>query len=237
MEHPQSTHQTSPQERDKSAELAEGARGWHLCQLRATSSLVSFGHTPPHTGIMSPLTATLLTADQFIASGDRRHRWTELVNGEIVMTNPTIRHQRIVQFIQFAILRWLEAAPGRGDSPGQLDIKIDDETVLAPDVLWASDGRIPADGTHLDVAPELVVEVRSPSTWRYDTTVKFRKYEKAGVAEVWLVDTAAHTVLVYRRSTPSTDSFDVALELGSDEHLETALLPGLTVNIGELFNR
>jgi Uma2 family endonuclease len=96
---------------------------------------------------------------------------------------------------------------------------------------------MPADGTHLDFAPELVVEVRSPSTWRYDTTIKFRTYESAGVAEVWLVDTAANTVLVYRRSVASSPTFDVALELGVEEHLTSPLLEDFTLNIAELFNR
>jgi Uma2 family endonuclease len=185
---------------------------------------------------MSLMTA-LLTADEYIATGETRPRWTELLNGEVIMTNPTIRHQRIVQFIQFAIVRWMGISPGRGDSPGQLDVKLDDETVLAPDVLWTSAGRMPADGTHLDFAPEIVVEVRSPSTWRYDTTVKFRKYETAGVSEVWLVDTASNTVLVYRRSTVDVATFDVALEIGAGEQLTTGLLEDFSLDITELFNR
>jgi Uma2 family endonuclease len=159
---------------------------------------------------MSLMTARF-TADEYIATGDTRERWTELLNGEVVVNNPTIRHQRIVQFIQLALLRWMEGGSGRGDSPGQIDVKLDENSVHAPDVLWASEGRIPADGTHLGVAPELAVEVRSPSTWRYDTTVKFRKYEVGGVAEVWMVDTASNTVLVYRRSTPQSEVFDLAL--------------------------
>lgn len=59
---------------------------------------------------------------------------------------------------------------------------------------------MPSDGAYLDFVPDLAVEVRSPSTWRYDTTVKFRLYEVAGVGEVWLVDTASKSVLVSRRS-------------------------------------
>ncbi len=183
------------------------------------------------------MTATLLTADEYIATGDARPRRTELIDGEVVVNSPTVRHQRIVQFIQFAVLLWLQAAPGRGDSPGQLDIKFDDNSVLAPDVLWASHGRIPADGTHLDFAPELVVEVRSFSTWRYDTTVKFRKYEAAGVAEVWLVDTASHSVLVYRRSSPAHETFDVALELGAGDMLTSPLLDQFVIDVTELFDR
>jgi Uma2 family endonuclease len=154
------------------------------------------------------MTATLLTtADEYIATGETRPPRTELINGEVVMTNPTIRHQEIVQHIQFHIRLWVTSAPNRGRTTAQIDMKFDELTVLAPDAFWISDGRLPADGTHIDFVPELVIEVRSPSTWKFDTTVKFRKYEAAGAAEVWLVDTASNTVLVFRRSSMSAPTF------------------------------
>jgi Uma2 family endonuclease len=186
---------------------------------------------------MVSMTATLLTADEYIATGDTRPRWTELINGEVIVTNPTIRHQQIVYFLQFELGLWIRQGSGRGCTTAQLDMLLDDRNVLAPDAFWASEGRIPADGTHLDFVPELVIEVRSPSTWRFDTTVKFRKYEASGAAEVWLVDTASNTVLVYRRSDPASPTFDVAHELAAGETLTTLLLPEFAIDIGELFNR
>ncbi len=183
------------------------------------------------------MTASLLTADEYIGTTDSRPRWTQLINGEVVVNSPTIRHQKIVRYIEYALESWTRAQPGRGISPGQVDVKFDDATVLAPDVLWASEGRIPPDGTHLDLVPELVVEVRSPSTWRYDTTVKFRKYEVAGVAEVWMVDTSSNTVLVYRRSARTSPTFDLALELGSGDILVSPLCAELEIDISTLFDR
>ncbi len=183
------------------------------------------------------MTAMLITADEYIATGDTRPRRTELINGEVIVNNPTIRHQEIVQHIQFHLRLWVVSGELRGRTTNQLDIKLDEQNVLAPDAFWASEGRIPADGTHLDFVPELVVEVRSPSTWKFDTTIKFRKYEAAGAAEVWLVDTASNTVLVYRRSSASSPEFDVALELGAGETLITPLLPEFALDISELFNR
>jgi Uma2 family endonuclease len=185
---------------------------------------------------MSLMSATLLTADEYIATGDARPRWTELIDGEVYVNSPTIRHQRIVSHIHVELVMWTRQQAGRGQSPGQHDVKIDDSNVLAPDVLWISEGRLPADGTHLDFVPELVVEVRSPSAWRYDTTVKFRKYEAVGVAEVWMVDTASNTVLVYRRSSATSAQFDVALELGAGEQLVSPLLEGFAFDLAALFN-
>jgi Uma2 family endonuclease len=138
---------------------------------------------------------------------------------------------------EFAIESWTRAGPGRGVSPGPVDVRFDDANVLSHDVLWASDGRVPGDGTHLEIVPELVVEVRSPSTWRYDTTVKFHTYEAAGVVEVWMVDTASNTVLVYRRSSPASKTFDVAHELGAGETLTSPILPDLEIDVAEMFAR
>jgi Uma2 family endonuclease len=183
------------------------------------------------------MTASLLSADEYIATAATRPRWTELVDGEVIVNNPTIRHQDVVTHIQVELVLWIRGASGRGRSPGQIDVKLDDRTVLAPDVLWAAEGRIPDDGTHLDGPPDLAVEVRSASTWRYDVGVKLRRYESAGVAEVWLVDTASNSVIVHRRSASSVDSFDVALEIGAGGTLTTPLLPDFALDITELFNR
>jgi Uma2 family endonuclease len=187
---------------------------------------------------MNPMTAALFTADEYIASGDTRPRWTELVDGEVFVNTPSVRHQRIVQYINTWLFVWATAQPGRGEAPGQLDIRITESSVLAPDALWFANGKLPTnDAPAAFVIPELVVEVRSPSTWTYDTTVKFRKYEAAGVAEVWMVDTASNTVLVYRRSSPEQLTFDVSLELGISDTLSTPLLEEFAMNVGDLFNR
>ncbi|MBA3305663.1 MAG: Uma2 family endonuclease [Thermoleophilaceae bacterium] len=83
--------------------------------------------------------------------------------------------------------------------------------------------------------PDLAVEVRSPSAWRYDIGAKKAAYERHGLPELWLVDTAAEAVLAFRRSVPGAAIFDVALELGRDARLESALLPGFALAVGELF--
>jgi Uma2 family endonuclease len=85
--------------------------------------------------------------------------------------------------------------------------------------------------------PDLAVEVRSPSTWRYDIGAKKSAYERAGLPELWLVDVAADVVLVFRRSSPRAASFDVALELGRDDALGSPLLPGFALALGALFAR
>jgi Uma2 family endonuclease len=77
--------------------------------------------------------------------------------------------------------------------------------------------------------------VRSPSTWRYDVGVKKSTYERGGLPELWLVDTAAEAVLVFRRSRSDAPTFDVALELGRSDELTSPPMRGFAVRTGELF--
>lgn len=117
----------------------------------------------------------------------------------------------------------------------EIDTVLDDRNVYAPDLWWVPEGRRLADDeSRFTRPPPLVVEIRSPSTWRDDVGAKLRGYEAAGVAEVWLVDSAADVVLVFRRRTAEAATFDVALELTADEVLTTPLIPGWDVDLGDL---
>ena len=75
--------------------------------------------------------------------------------------------------------------------------------------------------------------MRSGATWVYDVGPKRERYERHGLRELWLADTASRTLLVYRRSRPEA-GFDVALELAADDTLTSPLLPGFAVPVGDL---
>jgi Uma2 family endonuclease len=83
--------------------------------------------------------------------------------------------------------------------------------------------------------PNLAIEVRSESTWRYDVGVKKTRYEQQGLPELWLVDTRAEVVRVFRRSGPGAKGFDVVVELERDEKLTSPQLPGFSLALSELF--
>ncbi len=70
-------------------------------------------------------------------------------------------------------------------------------------------------------------KIRSPSTWRYDIGAKKTGYERVGLPELWLIDTDGIAIIVFRRSTPTCPTFDVALEFDRQEMLTSPLLPGL----------
>lgn len=77
--------------------------------------------------------------------------------------------------------------------------------------------------------------MRSSSTWRCDIGVKKANYERYGVAELWLVDTAADVLLVFRRSQPKAPNFDVSVELTAGDTLTSPLLPSFELPARRVF--
>ena len=97
-----------------------------------------------------------------------------------------------------------------------------------PDLLWYRAGRAPAiDADPPYPLPDLAIEIRSPSTWRYDIGTKKSVYERDGLPELWLVDGDAASLLVFRRSTPRAATFDVALEFDRTRDAHVAAAAGL----------
>jgi len=183
------------------------------------------------------LTSTRLTAEEYFALPPTEQH-TQLIDGEIVVTEASLRDQRIMLEIGFQLTLWLRANPGHGEAGYPVDVHLDDYNVFAPDVWWVPEAERPSrDAKRIVGPPALAVEVRSPSTWRYDVGAKKRAYERLGLAELWLVDTAADVVLVYRRSSPAAVEFDVALELGAGDSLTTPLLAGFALDLAALFDR
>jgi Uma2 family endonuclease len=180
-------------------------------------------------------TAQRMTADRYLAQPYDDVR-TALVEGEVVVHEPTWLHQRVLRELFRALDSWSCAAAGRGDVSWPVDVKLDEHNVYGPDLIWYAEGRAPA--RHDDrpyPLPDIAVEVRSPSTWRYDIGAKKAAYERAGLPELWLVDTAADEVLVFRRSSARVAAFDVSLELGVSDDLNSPLLRGFALSLRTLF--
>ena len=180
-------------------------------------------------------TATRMTADEYYAvstEGD----CTQLVDGAIVVNEPKLIHGVVQLRLAAAFDNWIDAGPGRGIASMPTDVVVDEHNVFAPDIVWIAEAHRPPDlNRYPDRVPDLCVEIRSPATWRYDIGAKKSAYERAGLPELWLVDDAAETVLIFRRTRPDTPVFDVALELARGDQITSPQLPGFALPIERLF--
>ncbi len=181
--------------------------------------------------------AQRMTAEEFLSLPvSSRDRPWNLVEGEVVVSEPTMLHGEVIIDLLRALDSWTQAEPRRGAPRVPADVEIDQRNVYAPDILWYAHGRVPDRYDEPPYPlPDLAVEVRSPSTWRYDIGAKKAGYERRGLPELWLVDTQADVVLAFRRSRADAPSFDIALELDRDQRLTSPLLPGFSLALAELF--
>jgi Uma2 family endonuclease len=82
-------------------------------------------------------------------------------------------------------------------------------------------------------APDLIVEVLSPSTLKYDWNYKFNLYEKAGVREYWIVDPKAKTVNVFLLQPDG--KYDDGTVYECNQKAPVFIFEGLEIDLNELF--
>jgi Uma2 family endonuclease len=105
--------------------------------------------------------------------------------------------------------------------------------VLQPDILFVSTERRPIVGAkYTGPAPDLVVEVLSPSTEDRDRIAKAKRYAKFGVREMWLVDPEGKTIEVL---VNTEDGFRREEVYGEGETANSRVLPGFQVPVGQIF--
>ncbi|NOZ55325.1 MAG: Uma2 family endonuclease [Calditrichaeota bacterium] len=139
-------------------------------------------------------TVERLTLEDYRQLPDDGKRY-EILEGELAVTPaPGTKHQRIVGNLFRLLTQFLSKGPAGEVFVAPLDVVLAPHTVVQPDLLFVSEARaniIREDGIY--GAPDLVVEVLSPSTAERDRGVKRRLYLHYGVREVWLMDPEART--------------------------------------------
>jgi len=180
-----------------------------------------------------------------IPNGDRKYTYTdyltwddevrcELHDGEIVvMTSPTVRHQAILGALYLDIGNYLVGKKCKVYlSP--LDVRLNfntkDNQVFQPDILVLCDKNKIDDRAVLG-APDLVIEILSPSTASYDSIYKLQEYLKAGVLEYWIVDPVRNRVNV---SILDGVKYITSTYTETDT-IESSIIEGLKVNLTEIF--
>jgi len=122
---------------------------------------------------------------------------TELIDGKVYLMSPRPRasHNFIAANIYRIFADHLRGKTCRAIMDG-MDLFLDEKNRYVPDAMIVCDRKkIQRNGVH--GAPDLVVEVLSPSTGSHDRGAKMRHYEAAGVKEYWIVSPLGKSVEVY----------------------------------------
>jgi len=159
----------------------------------------------------------------------------ELIDGEVyAMSAPSTAHQSICmelsrQFANFLVGKQCKvfASPfdiclnGKGD---------EDDTVVQPDIIIICD-ESKLDKKRLNGAPDLAIEILSPSTASRDRIVKLNRYLKAGVREYWIVDPEIEGITV---NTLENGKYVVSA-FESSETIPVSILEGCNISLPDVF--
>ncbi len=188
-----------------------------------------------------------MTYEEYLAGPEEMKRY-DIIDGykiyrtwgEDKVPNPTRNHQEI-QANTFEAFRAFQRSIKSGraiQAPCDVRVVQNPTRTRQPDVLFISNERLarnppPSDPSPLAPAPELVVEILSPSDTRRVLTDKLADYARVDVQECWIIGQSTETVEVTRLDSAGTVT-TVAV-YGRGQTVESVVFPGLTASVDALF--
>jgi Uma2 family endonuclease len=159
----------------------------------------------------------------------------EILDGELVVTaSPVLRHQRVSRDLGF-LLHAHVAAHDLGEVLyAPVAVILDRHTIVEPDLVFVSKARSAIlEGRYIEGAPDLLIEILSPSTAARDRGAKAKLYARLGVTEYWIVDADARTLEVFERE--GAEYRTVGTFRDADTFSSRAL-PGLIVELSSVWS-
>jgi Uma2 family endonuclease len=172
---------------------------------------------------------TLMTVQQFLGLPDETLRRHELWRGELIDVGETIfAHNWIRETLRFGIKQFLLAANAGGEVLVETGIQFDSSTLARPDLsYWDAHHLARIDWNHspVEVVPQLLAEVVSPSNSLRALFRNVEYYLRAGVQIVWVVNRDPFEVYVFepgkaKRTVRMGDMLDAP-----------SVLPGVSMNV------
>ena len=156
----------------------------------------------------------------------------QLINRRAIMTPaPNSNHQKLVREL---LLQFTKFADSSSFFFAPLDVFLDNKNVFQPDLLYVPKERkniVKERG--IEGAPDLVVEVLSPSNAYLDRYTKKDTYFRCGVKEYWIVDPANKTLEIY--TLAQEDKNTPLLNLVEEGEITSTVIPQLKFDLKEVF--
>jgi Uma2 family endonuclease len=172
-----------------------------------------------------------MSAEDYIASPQSAHK-SDLIEGVFVMASPvSFDHASIQQFMITTLSNFVSANKVGIVLGENAAYRLNDENVYQPDVSFLSNAHMDLAGeVYVKGAPDIAIEIISPSSRQYDSFEKRINYARAGVQEYWLVDPIERSVAIY---TLEQDQFVRVPQ--ANELLRSTILPGYWLRLEWVF--
>ncbi len=157
----------------------------------------------------------------------------EFINGIAhFMPSPSTLHQRLSRRLTHRMDRFVEQYRLGEVFAAPLDVYFSDEEYYQPDILFVSHERKSIIQERIHGAPDLIVEILSPSNAYKDLIHKKRMYEEFRVREYWIIDPLEKSVEILFNTE---NGFQIASKAYAKGVVQSQVLQGFAVNVEQLF--
>ncbi len=181
-----------------------------------------------------PTLPKVWTYDDYLSLPDDDKRY-EIIEGELYVSNaPNYLHQLVASKMARLLGNFVsdQAVGVVLVAPFEVHLSVTSRPVQ-PDILFIATEKLPQeDAQFYTGVPDLIVEVLSPSSLRLDRSIKFAAYEKAGVAEYWIVNPRHRNVEIY---TLKDGEYTLHGDFSDDERITSLVLVGLELPVSQIF--
>ncbi len=163
-----------------------------------------------------------------IPNDGKRH---ELINGEHYMSPaPEINHQKISRNLEFVFHKYFMETNTGEIFYAPVDVCLSEFDLVQPDLVVLSKNNDIITPKFINGAPDLIVEILSPSNREYDLVLKKDLYEKHGVNEYWIIDCDLKIIQKYELKNGAYADAGIF-----KDKISSGKFPGLVINLKDVF--
>ncbi len=176
---------------------------------------------------------THVTYEEYRALPEDGKRY-EVIDGELVMTAaPRIVHQRILRNLLRIVDDYIQKHNWGEVLFSPVEVYLDEENFVEPDLVCVSrEHQEIITENNIKGAPDLIVEILSPSTARYDRVRKLRVYAQHRVPHYWIVSPNDKTLEAFELEN---GAYKLVAALEENESFQPSLFPDLTISLADLW--
>lgn len=156
----------------------------------------------------------------------------EIINGQLIVSPvPPLVHQEVLGRLVVWLAIYVRDRELGEVHLGPVEVRLSPHNSVQPDIVFVSSDRFGIQRqTHIEGAPDLVIEVLSDHTRRFDLVQKRALYAMAGVPEYWIVDLKDRTFAVL---TLVDGQYDVVA--AGDGVVRSLVVPGFEIAVADVF--
>ncbi len=184
----------------------------------------------------TPPRPKIWTYEDYLRLPDDGKRY-EIIEGVLYMANaPSYEHQFTVSVLNRKLGNYVDDHHLGVVLVAPFEIHLPNiAKPVQPDVFFIRAAHQPQDPLQIfEGAPDLIVEIISPSSVRLDRTIKFSAYERSGVKEYWLVDLRTRFIEIY--TLAENGEYELLGQFGPGEQTRSQILPELAITVDNLFH-